>query len=338
MKLIFRADGNSETGLGHMFRLFALIEMYKDNYHYIFITRNDSTLDIIPKGYNLHIIPESIEINEEAIWFEENFASNEYFIIADGYHFNSDYQLKLKNKGYKLMYIDDLAKEKMHADIVVNHSLTLTPSNFQGSKNIIYALGAKYAILRPSFLQEALQKREINSIKNVFVCFGGSDFYNLTERCVKGLLKLKTIDKISVVIGSAYKHKEIFDLEKDNGDKVLIHKSLSEQEMIKLMKSCQLAIVPTSTISYEICAVKMVVLGGHYIDNQYNIYKGFVENELIYAAGDFNKYTPNDFKIQVDKILNDDKNNYNLKINQQHKLFDGKQKTYFLKLIQKAIC
>ncbi|MCT4628555.1 UDP-2,4-diacetamido-2,4,6-trideoxy-beta-L-altropyranose hydrolase [Winogradskyella sp.] len=338
MKLIFRADGNSETGLGHMFRLFALVEIYKDNYDYIFITRSNSTLDVIPKEYNLQVIPESIEINEEPIWLEENFTSNEYFIIADGYHFNSNYQLALKNMGYKLMYIDDLAKEKMYADIVVNHSLTLTPSDFEGSKDTIYALGAKYAVLRPSFLQEASQKREINSIKNIFVCFGGADFYNLTEKCVKGLLKLKTIDKISVVVGSAYKHKEIFDLEKDNKDKITIHKSLSEQDMIKLMKNCQLAIVPTSTISYEICAVKMVVLGGYYIDNQYNIYKGFVENELIYAAEDFNEYTPDDFKSQVDMILNDDKNNYHLKINQQQKLFDGKQKTHFLELIQQAIC
>lgn len=32
MKIIFRADGNSNIGLGHLFRLFALVEIYKDVY------------------------------------------------------------------------------------------------------------------------------------------------------------------------------------------------------------------------------------------------------------------------------------------------------------------
>ena len=33
-KIIFRADGNATTGLGHLYRLFALVEMYKNDYDF----------------------------------------------------------------------------------------------------------------------------------------------------------------------------------------------------------------------------------------------------------------------------------------------------------------
>ena len=218
--ILFRADGNSETGLGHLFRLFALVEMYKEHYDYLFLTRSTSTLKVIPKQYNLQIIPESIGINEEPDWLERKFSPEKHLIIADGYHFDSNYQISIKKKAYKLMYIDDLATEKMYADIVVNHSLLLTPGDFDSSEHTRFALGAKYAILRPSFLSEATNNRKISSIKNVFVCFGGADFYDLTLKSVQGLLELDSIEKLNVVIGGAYKHQEIFDLKEKNQSKL----------------------------------------------------------------------------------------------------------------------
>ena len=36
-KILFRADGNSEIGLGHLYRLFSLVEMLKDNFKFIFL-------------------------------------------------------------------------------------------------------------------------------------------------------------------------------------------------------------------------------------------------------------------------------------------------------------
>ena len=121
-KIIFRADGNATTGLGHLYRLFALVEMYKKDYDFVFITKKTSILNIIPSAYKTKLIPESISIEQEPGWLVSLFNYNEYIIIADGYQFISTYQRQIKEKGFKLIYIDALAKEQMFADVVINHS------------------------------------------------------------------------------------------------------------------------------------------------------------------------------------------------------------------------
>ena len=118
-------------------------------------------------------------------------------------------------------------------------------------------------MLRPLFLDEAKKNKTISKIENIFICFGGADFYDITNTCVKGALRVKNVEKINVVIGQAYKHKEIYNTIKENNERVVLHKNLFESEMINLMKECQLEIIPSSTISYEVCCVKMLALAGY---------------------------------------------------------------------------
>jgi len=55
------------------------------------------------------------------------------------------------------------------------------------------------------------------------------------------------------------------------------------------MQSCQMAIAPASTILYEVCSVKMPVLSGFYVGNQKQIYQGLVDENVVFAGGDFSK-------------------------------------------------
>lgn len=332
-KIIFRADGNSNTGLGHLYRIFALIEMLKESYDCILVTRDNSDLAIIPEVYNLQIIPSNISIDDEPNWLKNNFLPSGHIIIADGYEYEEDYQKDIKNKGFKLVYVDDLAKTHMYADVVINHSICIKPKDYRAEPYTRFALGPEYAMLRPKFIEASKQNKTTNKISNIFVSFGGADFYDLTNKCLKGIINLEKIQKINIVIGSAYKHSEIFNTIKGFEDKVVIHKKLSESQMIALMNECQLAIVPSSTISYEVCSVKMVILSGYYVENQMNIYNGLKTNELIYGGGDFNIYTPQTFHDKVLDILNDNPINYQNKIDRQSRLFDGKQNKRILSLI-----
>ena len=332
-KIIFRADGNSNTGLGHLYRVFALIEMLKESFDYVLATRDTTDLIIIPETYNLQIIPSRISIHDEPNWLINKFPSKEHIIIADGYEFEEVYQKDIKNKGFKLVYIDDLAATHMHADVVINHSIYITPKDYSAEAYTKFALGPEYALLRPKFIEASKQHKRIDEISNIFVSFGGADFYDLTNKCLQGIIDLENIQKINVVIGSSYKHTQIYNTIKGFEDKVVLHKKLSESQMIDLMDQCQLAIVPSSTISYEVCSVKMVILGGYYIENQINIYNGLKTNELIFCGGDFNAYTSHTFYNNVLDILNDNPINYQDKIVRQSRLFDGKQNKRILSLI-----
>lgn len=337
-KIIFRADGNSNIGLGHLYRLFALSEIYKNHYECIFVTKKDSTLTIFPLEYNLIIIPNNVTALDEPKWLLKHFKSSDYLIVLDGYQFDLQYQKNLKEIGFILMYIDDNALKNDIADVIVNHSLFVDNSDFTSSKHAKLGLGSKYAILRPLFLEEAKKSKKVNVVKKAFICFGGADFNNLTNTCLKGIINIEQLEEIHVVIGNAYKQNEIYKTLEENKEKIFLHKNLNEEDMVKLMNRCNLAILPTSTISYEACVVKMIILGGYYIDNQINIYNGLKNNELIYDAGDFNTLKEEDFKDKVNNILDKNHESHQKLFDNQKEFFDGKQKNRFLELTKELLC
>tara|TARA_R110000765_G_scaffold143852_4_gene245606 strand:- start:1193 stop:2671 length:1479 start_codon:yes stop_codon:yes gene_type:complete len=330
-KVLFRADGSSTTGLGHLYRLFSLVEILNSTYDFVFVTHTTSTQSIIPKKYLQEIIPTTVKIKEEPNWLQNKFSPKEYIIIADGYQFNTAYQKKLKDKGYTLVYIDDLVNQKMVADLVINHSPYAQEKDYLKETNTNLALGTKYALLRPLFLKQANQKRNVVKITSAFVCFGGADPFNLTLKAVQALLNFSSIKNINVVLGGAYGHKNIFELEDEYPDKLKLHRNLSEERLIETIQRCNFAVVPSSTIVYEVCCVKMPILSGYYVDNQKLIYKGLLEKEIIFEGGDLSCYKVSDFETKIKSILIS--SNINSQIENQHNLFDGNIKHRLLGLV-----
>lgn len=333
-KILFRADGNEATGLGHLYRLFALIEMLKEVYNCKLLVSSSTISQVIPTTYPCVKIPKGISIEDEPQWLFKNYDSNEHIIIADGYQFNSTYQKQIKELGYNLIYIDDLANEHMFADIVVNHSLGIKTSDFKYEPYTKFALGTEYSILRPSFIKEAKSIKNFKKIESVFICFGGSDFYDLTYKCLLGIINKEPLNEFHVVLGGAYSHSTIYELAKNHKNKVFLHENVLEKDMLAIMNKCQIAIVPSSTISYEVCSAKMIVLSGYYIDNQINIYNGFVNKGVIYNGGDFTKYSTVDFEKQINEIITNPDKIHKKMLSNQHDLFDGNQKKRYIKLLK----
>ena len=94
--ILCRADGNSKVGLGHLYRMLAIAAFYKDSYELVFLTKECSTSEVIPKDFSLSFIPKGISILEEPQWISNNFSSSDYIIIADGYQFTTNFQKEIK--------------------------------------------------------------------------------------------------------------------------------------------------------------------------------------------------------------------------------------------------
>jgi len=181
-KILCRADGNATTGLGHLYRMLAIIEFYKQHYDIVFVTQETSTSNVIPEEINIKFIPETITVDEEPNWLNSNFSPKDYIIFADGYQFKNDYQKAIKSYGFTLLYVDDLVAEHMYADVIVNHAPLANAKNYKSEEYTQFALGTKYAMLRPAFNAVAKQEKKSKKIKEVFVCFGGSDQFEKTIR------------------------------------------------------------------------------------------------------------------------------------------------------------
>lgn len=324
-KIIFRADGNQEIGLGHLFRMVALAEMYKEDYEFVFLTKESSLRTVIPIQYQVDIIPEEILVEFEPNWILEKYSPSEYSVIADGYHFGSAYQKKIKQHDYLLMYVDDLVQEHMYADIVVNHSSHVRQEDYQAEPYTQFALGTDYAMLRPSFLEEAKKERKIDSLDTAFICFGGADVYDFSYKLVKALVSFEEFKEINVVLGDAYSHYEIHQIQ---DERLKIHKNLSEKEMLSLIKHCNFAIAPASTILFELSCLKIPILSGYYADNQKMFHDFLEKNNYVTSLGNFRETDTKRIIKQIKFVLS--KPNLNTP-----KLIDGYSKERFQFLIRK---
>ncbi len=329
-KIIFRADGNSQIGLGHMYRIYALLEMLNNKYFTIFLSKNKTFVEDNFKNTDASLlVPTNLDIQEEPKWIQLKFPSEECIVVTDGYHFDSNYQKALKSYGFLLICIDDLANHHMYCDLVINHSPIIRKSDYSAELYTQYGLGTKYALLRKSFLNAAKVNRTINKMDCAFICFGGADPNDITLKAVNALLKLSEINKVNVVVGSAYKHGEIFQIKHD---KLQIYQNLNEKEMVEVMLECNIAIAPASTISYELCAVRMPLLLGYFTDNQRNIYTGLLEKGAVFGGGDYKCYDINNF---IDKVRVCIKNSkwVVVQLETQYRLFDERINSRINKLI-----
>lgn len=295
--IFFRADGSSKIGLGHVIRSLALADMLKKDFTCHFVIRSPiETLkkQILEVCESIIALPNTEDTDTEVDFLSEHHLSPEDIVILDGYHFGLVYQQTIVDKGCKLVCIDDIQHTEFIANAVINHAPGLSPREFTVMPKTKLLLGSDYALLRPAFLRAATQQRKISEINTVFVCFGGADFNNLSLKVLK-LFSAFNGKKynINMVLGGVndFKDKVKSFAKTISGFTVNLYENLSAESMVKVMQQSDCAIVPASSIMYEVLAVKMPVIGGYYVDNQVNIYHGFNATKLINGAGDLNVFS-----------------------------------------------
>lgn len=292
-----RTDGNSKIGLGHVVRCISLAHMIKDEFsiHFYSLSLPDSLRkEIRGEGWKVTLIDSESD-------FMASLQGNE-IVVLDGYQYDSSYQKEIKNAGAKLVCIDDYQNQHFYADLVINHAPGITENEYEGEPYTKYLLGPDYALLRPEFLKSSSNnKRDFkNGIKNIFICFGGSDPKNLTCKILEWLPKEDLT--ITVIIGNKYQYlndlKQV--IRKSQKLTISVKSSLTAKEMREQMINADFGIVPTSGILFETLSSELPVIAGYYTDNQKILYKGFLDLNCIYGVGEFQK---KDFQDRLKKIL-----------------------------------
>ncbi len=285
-KVVIRLDGDSDIGLGHIYRGLALADILKRKFGIEFVVRTSTTISPIKEsGFDYTFIPATVTLVDEPNWFKENYTTDS-IIVLDGYSFTKGYQKKIKELNYKLVYIDDLVEGKQVADLVINHCPGVKESDYKIEEGTKLALGLNFALLRKSFIEFNRNKAiKSKKIENIFISFGGADSYDFSYKVAKEVLKLDFIKTINIVLGAAYKNNTIFSLE---DTRLKIVNNLSEVEVFKLMKSIDLAIVPASNTSIELASLGIPMILGYFVDNQKRIYQGFISNNSVTGVENYN--------------------------------------------------
>jgi UDP-2,4-diacetamido-2,4,6-trideoxy-beta-L-altropyranose hydrolase len=282
--LFIRTDGSAQIGLGHVVRSMSLASYLRDLYNITFVFRQ------IPQKLQDEI--ESGGFTLKQIESEDAFLSQlspGHIAVLDGYGFDSDYQKRIKEKGPLLVCIDDLHDQFFYADLVINQAPGITPEDYSAKSTTQFALGPDYTLLRLPFIRAASsqQHSKSKSIKNLLICFGGSDSPNLTQRSLKVARDFNPFEKIFIITGSAYLHENQLIREIEDDERVEYHRSLNGSEMAELFLRSDVAIIPASGILFEALATGSVAISGMYADNQKEVYSGFKALHAIVDAGRF---------------------------------------------------
>jgi UDP-2,4-diacetamido-2,4,6-trideoxy-beta-L-altropyranose hydrolase len=316
VQVFIRADGSTTIGLGHLVRCSALAFMLKDDFTVTFFCREIPDImvtELEEKDFRCIRIADANE-------FFSNITSGS-IVVLDGYHFDTDYQKRIKAIGAKLVCIDDLHDKEFVADLIINHAPHITPQNYKTQPYSQFALGLEYALLRPAFLEQAQKQRIIEKIETLLICFGGSDLKNLTQSSLEVALELKEFKKIIVVTGAAYQISEVFDQLTKSDPRINHWHVINEEQMLAVMTEVELAIVPASGILFEALAAGCIVLSGFYTDNQKLVYENFKKSGSIIDCGNFD----------ISKIRNSLKEALTVKRNQDNPI-DGKSSSRINKI------
>jgi UDP-2,4-diacetamido-2,4,6-trideoxy-beta-L-altropyranose hydrolase len=324
-KLCIRTDGSQKIGLGHITRCITLAQILKKDFSMTFYCREipSELIEVIEKnGFSF------VKINSESD-FLDNLNTNDG-VILDGYDFDYSLQKLIKDRGCKLICIDDLVEREFYCDLIINHSPGISRADYKVPVFTKLALGTGYALLRPEFLGQIHATRSISKTEQVFVCFGGSDSPDLSYQISEILINHFTFDRINVIIGSAYTHTRIVELAKKHPE-LCIYRNIDANTMITIMTQSQLAIAPASGILLELFTIKMPVISGYYAANQERFYTYLNTNNIITGIGDFTKADTNSIIQAVHKVLNGNSNEI---VNKQYSLMKNYQKNNINNIIK----
>lgn len=332
----FRADGNSQIGLGHIVRCLALLEMLGDDFEGHFLIQDPSEAlknQILEKCPKLHVLPTSTDYHQEAQYIRDTFLNGKEILVLDGYSFDTQYQSFLREKNTKLICINDIPNLNFTADVVVNHTAGIQIRDFLFEPYTKLCLGTNYALLRKPFREAAARERAVQDLSKLFICFGGADMLNLTQKALEATVDNKRVREIHVVMGGAYPYEaSLQGFIAQHTKSIHLYQDLSAVQMQVLMQDCHLAIAPASGISYELCCIGIGLMSGYYADNQMRLEDYLSTNKLAFSLGDFRNYDFNKLTHWIDSL---DVQQVNHQIKAQKALFTDSSKAIqkvFLKM------
>jgi UDP-2,4-diacetamido-2,4,6-trideoxy-beta-L-altropyranose hydrolase len=218
-KLIIRADASIEIGTGHIMRCIALAQGWQDRGgEVLFISHCESdTLRerILKEGFRFislnRTCPDVSDLEDTLDIIEGEKNGQRDWVVLDGYHFTSEYQQAVRDRGHPLLVIDDMNHLPFyHADILLNQNLHALDLKYCSDSDTTLLLGSRYVLLRREFLEYRKCRRRIpDKARKILVTMGGSDPGNVTLMVIDALRNLNDSEiEIKVVIGPANPHRE----------------------------------------------------------------------------------------------------------------------------------
>ena len=236
---ILRADGNINTGAGHVMRVLALSELLGNIGKFVFVTNQETQTTLID-----HFAANGLEFcllgncgDSREVRFLRYRYPNARLVITDGYHFSEEYHRALGISGFRVIRILDHAKRYFYADLIINHSPGVRREDYPENQAMPQSLGLGLLLRKPFLSRAKLGIALKVEGKNLFINMGSGDPFNVTENILSAIEQIDWAGEIHIVVGDLNSS----DIVSEYGSrhplrKAYIHQNISASEIIKLLE------------------------------------------------------------------------------------------------------
>lgn len=321
--ILFRVDGSSNIGMGHVMRSLTIAKEFKKmNCNVIFISKyKEGIKKILEEGFEVRKLKLKDNINSVGFHYGDAselegeiedikrvFACFEQIdlLLIDSYNVTDKFFLEMKKYVNKLAYIDDLDKFCEHIDILINGNVTANDMGYQKYReDQVLFLGTKYNLIRDEF--KNLPKREINSkVRKVMITTGGSDPYHITSKLLNIFLEKEEYKNLefSVIVGQGFRDKGILEAFSEKHPNVVLRKNV--KYMSKIMMECDIAISAGGGTLYELCSCGTPTIAFIVAENQEKLVNKLNELKYIESIGWHDSLTESNLIPIFDKFFVDE--------------------------------
>ncbi|PPK46362.1 cytidylyltransferase domain-containing protein [Clostridium algidicarnis] len=195
-RIVFRADGYKELGMGHIYHCLTLA--YNMTGHEVMFASKGQYAEGVDKIKG-SFMPFTL-IRDDNDFFDFLKVWKPDIVVNDCLDTSKEYIQKLKSLVKRVVTIEDLGEGAEYADAVINALYDKKIKSYNQYS------GEKYICLRDEFLVNT-PKEFSKEVNNVLVMFGGTDPSNLTKKIYNLALKLSEIYPnitFNFITGSGY--------------------------------------------------------------------------------------------------------------------------------------
>jgi len=206
--VVFRTNASSSIGMGHLNRCISIAEeMVTRGWMVSFVVRRAKRED--PYGRLRSTVKHILEL-PAAMDKRKDLRSMTCLVsdtrpdltIVDSYEVGEDYLKALQRAGSSTVFIDDLAKIRSGADLILNYNVGFGPKDYSKVKDARLLLGLKYCPLGKLVLsQRARMSRPFSQpavAKELLVTLGASKHNRTFENILRTLGRLDWLKKVQV--------------------------------------------------------------------------------------------------------------------------------------------
>jgi len=278
-KVTFLTEGGIGKGLGHVSRITAYYEAFREQgFDCEIFVEGDEEVEYVLNGFQYQIFKGS-SLRECIVKKAEKSES----VVIDSYSWGIDVFNEISSRVPIPVLIEDDVRSVYPKGNIINGNIFAPTLPYPEIQGVRYFLGTEYTPLRCEFWDvEPTEIRE--TLQSVLITFGGADSRGMTRKVIEKLLADHPEKTLKVVLGGSFSDKK---LEEDYaGLGVEFFQNVGATEMLRLMKSVDAAVCAGGQTLYELARLGIPVISICVAENQRLNLRAMAEAGFVVDAGD----------------------------------------------------